>query len=105
MKKLIIIFAFVGIVFLGMVLYSFTTISRHAKEYIPEAVKLQEETGSSNIILVDFTKNSCSDRLFVFKDGEPVYSGAVLHGNGRGNTPSKPVFSNEPGSNCSSLGL
>lgn len=41
----------------------------------------------------------------MFKDGEPVYSGAVLHGNGKGNTSSKPVFSNEPGSNCSSLGL
>lgn len=88
-----------------VVLYNFTTVSRHAKDYTSEAVKIQEETGSQNIILVDFTRASCSDRLFVFSNGEPVYSGAVLHGNGKGNTPSKPVFSNEPGSNCSCLGL
>ena len=102
MKRIILlILAVLGI---GAV-YSFTTISRHAKEYTSEVNKLQEQTGSPHIVLVDFTRNSCADRLFVFKDGEPVYSGAVLHGNGKGNTPSKPVFSNKPGSNCSCLGL
>ena len=102
MKKIIVvILAVLGIV----AVYNFATVSRHAKEYLYEAVRLQEETGSANIILVDFTRSSCSDRLFVFKNGEAIYSGAVLHGNGKGNTPGKPVFSNEQGSNCSSLGL
>lgn len=100
-RYLIIILAVLSIV----VLYNFTTISRSAKEYSSEAIRIQETTGSPNIILVDFTRASCSDRLFVFRNGEPVYSGAVLHGNGKGNTPSKPVFSNEPGSRCSCLGL
>lgn len=99
------ILVILGVILLGIALYNFATISRHAKEYTSEVARLQEETGASNIILVDFSRNSCADRLFVFKDGEPVYSGAVLHGNGKGNTPSKPVFSNELGSNCSSLGL
>lgn len=102
MKRFIVVI----LVVLGLVvLYNFATVSRHAKEYIPEAARIQQETGSSTIILVDFTRSSCSDRLFIFKDGHPVYSGAVLHGNGKGNTPRKPVFSNEPGSKCSSLGL
>lgn len=102
MKRFGIIIIFV---FTILGIYSFTTISRHAKEYSSDAIKIQEKTGSSTVILVDFTRASCADRLFVFRDGKPVYSGAVLHGNGKGNTPSKPIFSNEPGSQCSCLGL
>ncbi len=59
-------------------------------------------------IVVDFSKPSCEDRLFIYKSyetAELVYSGVVLHGNGGNSTPSKPEFSNEIGSNCSSLGL
>ena len=88
-----------------IILYNFKTISRHAKEYAIEVSNIQRTTGWNDIIIVDFTRTSCSDRLFVFRNGEPLYSGAVLHGNGKGNTPSKPTFSNEPGSNCSCLGL
>ena len=58
-------------------------------------------------IVVDFSKPSCEDRLFVYnvsEEAELVYSGVVLHGCGGNSTPSKPEFSNEVGSNCSSLG-
>ena len=102
MKK----FTVIVLIILGIaVFYGFTKVSYHAKEYTDEANELRIKTGSPNIILVDFTRASCADRLFIFKNGKPVYSGVVLHGNGRGNTPGKPVFSNELGSNCSSLGL
>lgn len=58
-------------------------------------------------ILVDFSKPSCEDRLFIYdvsQDPQLIYSGVVLHGCGGNSTPSKPEFSNEIGSNCSSLG-
>ena len=58
-------------------------------------------------ILVDFSKPSCEDRLFVYdvsKSPQLVYSGVVLHGCGGKSTPSRPEFSNKIGSNCSSLG-
>ena len=58
-------------------------------------------------IVVDFSKPSCQDRLLIYKFNEEadlVYSGVVLHGCGGNSTPSKPEFSNEIGSNCSSLG-
>lgn len=59
------------------------------------------------MILVDFSKPSCEDRLFIYdvsKDLDLLYSGVVLHGCGGKSTPSKPEFSNKIGSNCSSLG-
>ena len=61
-------------------------------------------------IVVDFSKSSCEDRLFIYSntswiEPELIYSGVVLHGCGGKSTPSKPEFSNEIGSNCSSLGV
>lgn len=63
----------------------------------------------STWIFVDFSKPSCQDRFWIY-DGsrelnECVYSGVVLHGRGGNSTSSKPDFSNEIGSGCSSLGL
>lgn len=58
-------------------------------------------------IVVDFSRPSCEDRLFIYdlrSEADLVYSGVVLHGCGGKSTPSKPEFSNEIGSNCSSLG-
>ncbi|MBR6981227.1 MAG: murein L,D-transpeptidase catalytic domain family protein [Prevotella sp.] len=65
------------------------------------------KSNSSYEILVDFSKPSCEDRLFIYDvshDQKLVYSGVVLHGCGGASTPSKPEFSNEIGSHCSSLG-
>ena len=58
-------------------------------------------------IHVDFSKSSCEDRLFIYDvsiDAHLIYSGVCLHGYGGKSTPSKPEFSNEIGSKCSSLG-
>lgn len=59
------------------------------------------------LCVVDFGKSSGEERFFIYdvNTTKSVYSGLVLHGNGKGNTASKPIFSNEIGSNCSSLGL
>ena len=57
-------------------------------------------------LLVDYSISSGQPRLFVwsFSENRVVYSGHVMHGPGRGSTEKEPVFSNTPGSNCSSLG-
>ena len=93
------------VIFFSMVLYSSGTISRDAASYGNDIMKLRASLGRASIILVDFAKPSCSDRLFVYDDGKPVYSGVVLHGNGRGSTAREPEFSDEVGSDCSCLGL
>lgn len=57
-------------------------------------------------ILVDFSIHSGKYRIFVwdFRNDTIKYSGLCCHGVGRGSTNQKPVYSNEVGSNCSSLG-
>ena len=57
-------------------------------------------------ILLDYSIPSGQPRLFVwsFDEGRVVYSGYAMHGPGRGSTDKTPVFSNVPGSKCSSLG-
>jgi len=56
--------------------------------------------------LVDFSKHSGKNRFYVysFKEKRILYSGLVCHGIGKNSTPQKPIYSNEIGSNCSSLG-
>ena len=56
--------------------------------------------------LVDFSKHSGKNRFYVysFKEKRLLYSGLVCHGIGKNSTPQKPIYSNEIGSNCSSLG-
>ena len=57
-------------------------------------------------LFVDYSIPSGTPRLFVwdFKQKKIVVSTYVMHGPGRGNTDKRPVFSNELGSECSSLG-
>ncbi len=57
-------------------------------------------------ILVDYSIPSGSPRLFVwsFSYNRIVFSCHVMHGPGKGSTAELPVFSNVPGSKCSSLG-
>lgn len=57
-----------------------------------------------NFIEVDFSIPSGKPRLFVYEDGKCIYRSLCPHGNGEGNTVSKPKFSNEIGSKCTSLG-
>ena len=57
-------------------------------------------------ILVDFSIHSGRNRLFVWDFARDTIAFASLcaHGYGMGSTASKPIFSNEPESHCSSLG-
>ena len=102
MKKVVKILASV---FVYCVLLSASIPKGPNIEKLPEYNDCNE--WSKYVIYVDFSKSSCSDRLFIYDVGvepELIYSGVVLHGCGGKSTPSKPEFSNEIGSNCSSLG-
>jgi hypothetical protein len=57
-------------------------------------------------ILVDMSIHSGKRRIFVwdFARDTILWSGLCCHGYGKGSTEEKIVFSNEPGSYCSSLG-
>lgn len=57
-------------------------------------------------LFVDYSIPSGTPRLFVwnFKENKVEARCYVMHGWGKGSTEKKPVFSNKPGSNCSSLG-
>ena len=57
-------------------------------------------------IVVDFGKPSGKHRFFIcdLKKQQVISSSLCAHGAGKGSTVVNPVFSNEVGSNCSSLG-
>ena len=55
---------------------------------------------------MDYGRHSGRVRFFLydFDSGKPVLKSLCAHGYGKGSTARKPVFSNESGSFCSSLG-
>jgi len=57
-------------------------------------------------ILVNFHIHSGKKRFFVwdFEKDSVLYAGLCAHGMGRGSTTTQPVYSNDEGSYCSSLG-
>lgn len=57
-------------------------------------------------LFVDYSIPSGTPRLFVwdFHKKKIIASSYVMHGSGGGSTDKRPVFSNESGSECSSLG-
>lgn len=57
-------------------------------------------------VLVDMKAHSGRQRFYVwdFAAGKPSLSSLCAHGCGGGSTGAQPVFSNTPGSNCTSLG-
>ena len=57
-------------------------------------------------IIVDYSKPSGKHRVFVcdLKNQKIMASSLCAHGAGKGSSVFKPIFSNEIGSNCSSLG-
>lgn len=100
------LFKWIGIVFLLLTTLSFL-IPKGGPNWFRERSKYLTGYPDTYEIVVDFSKPSCQDRLFIYKFSEEadlIYSGVVLHGCGGKSTPSKPEFSNEIGSNCSSLG-
>ena len=78
------------------------------EERAEQAQKYAARKGMSTnyCVLVDYGIPSGSPRVFVwsFAEGKVVYRGHAMHGPGKGSTAETPVFSNVPGSHCSSVG-
>ena len=77
-------------------------------ERAEEALEYCKENGYSTdyCLLVDYGRHSGRVRFFLwdFEKEKQVMKCLCAHGYGKGSTARKPVFSNEPGSFCSSLG-
>lgn len=77
-------------------------------ERADEALKYCKENGYSTeyCMFVDYGRHSGRVRFFLwdFNKDKPVLKSLCAHGYGKGSTARKPVFSNESGSFCSSLG-
>jgi len=104
-----ILFATILLLSVGM-LWSACCVSTKVPAYAREKaleIKKRLNLSEGSVIIVDYGKPSCEDRLYIYNvaDLHCDYSGVVLHGCGGGSTPRTPSFSNEEGSNCSSLGL
>lgn len=83
--------------------------SRHDMEYRAEkALRYAGRKGLNEnyCLFLDYTIPSGKPRLFVwsFNEKRVVYSAYAMHGFGKGSTDETPVFSNVPGSKCSSIG-
>ena len=77
-------------------------------ERAEKALEYCKENGYSTdyCLLVDYGRHSGRVRFFLwdFEKDKPALKCLCAHGYGKGSTARKPVFSNEPGSFCSSLG-
>lgn len=77
-------------------------------ERAEEALEYCMENGYSTeyCLLVDYGRHSGRVRFFLwdFEKDKPVLKSLCAHGYGKGSTARRPVFSNEVGSFCSSLG-
>lgn len=77
-------------------------------ERAEEALEYCNKNGYSTdyCLLVDYGRHSGRVRFFLwdFEKEKPALKCLCAHGYGKGSTARKPVFSNEPGSFCSSLG-
>ena len=84
------------------------TTPKDLDERAEEALEYCKGNGYSTeyCLLVDYGRHSGRVRFFLwdFDRGKPVLKSLCAHGYGKGSTARKPVFSNEPGSFCSSLG-
>ena len=101
MKKIIsfTILVFISICCLGQTKYSFI---------IPkfESAAKKHNADTKFMFIVDYSIPSNKNRFFLYDvvKNKIIYSCWCAHGCGGGSTAEKPVFSNQPGSNCSSLG-
>lgn len=84
------------------------TTKKRAQEYAESALKYCKQEGlrTDYCILVDFDIHPGKNRFFIwdFNKQKIVYSTICEHGRGRGGTHMHPKFSNDKGSNCTSLG-
>ncbi len=89
-------------------LYSSAQVSDKLSAKITEARAYCKKNGFNNqyCFLVDMSIHSGKDRFFVydFTQNKIIHSGIVCHGYGKDSKDDAPVYSNEVGSNCTSLG-
>ena len=90
------------------VVYSYFTVSSTKPDDAELNTALKQLPKNTRyVILVDFSRPSAQERLFIYDIVEKkyVYSGVVQHGIGRNSKSRHPEFSNDINSNCSSLGM
>ena len=109
MKKKLFICGII-ILFLSIVAYNLYAITSDTpSNEIISKIEEYHSHGDYNryVIIVDYSKPSCEERFYIYNidDKKYLYSGLCAHGNGRNSTASKPEFSNDIGSNCSSFGF
>lgn len=82
-------------------------LNKDVLEEVRQYLNAHPEYNQNQALIVDFSRLSMLDRMYVVDMGEQkiVYSCRTAHGMGRGSTPVTPEFSNEVGSLCSSLGF
>ena len=108
MKRIIL--TAISIVTLLLLLFLITGYStpKDLDERAEEALEYCNKNGYSTeyCLLVDYGRHSGRVRFFLwdFQKEKQVMKCLCAHGYGKGSTARKPVFSNEPGSFCSSLG-
>lgn len=91
------------------VLYSTNDLNKRYREIVHNQFQdkaRQYGADTRYLILVDYSIPSNDYRLFIWDTEQDniVEKFWCAHGFGGGSTPETPVFSNTPGSNCSSLG-
>ncbi len=104
--------AFVPVVFLSVSHHQKNKVASHSgislEERAAEAYQYarRHSLNTDYALFLDYSIPSGTPRLFVWDyDGHKVVARTyVMHGIGGGSTQSTPVFSNRPGSQCSSLG-
>lgn len=77
-----------------------------AKADTAKAYCIKNKLDVNFCMLVDMSVHSGKNRFFVwdFAKDTVAHSGVCCHGYGMGSSETKPVFSNKPGSYCTSLG-
>ncbi|MDJ1485784.1 murein L,D-transpeptidase catalytic domain family protein [Cytophagaceae bacterium YF14B1] len=104
MKKLFVLIAAV----MGMNAYGQLLLPAYVQQHALQLSSEYKELSNRTIAcVVDFSKPSYEKRLWIInlKTGECLLHTWVAHGKGTGRTAEASIFSNDSGSNCSSLGV
>ena len=108
MKRILLTAISIGAMLLLLFLITGNSVPRDLDERAEEALEYCKKNGYSTdyCLLVDYGRHSGRVRFFIwdFSKGKPVMKCLCAHGYGKGSTARNPVFSNEIGSFCSSLG-
>jgi len=95
-------------IFLFISTFSYAQLNDKLSKKANEALDFckKNKMNTDYCFLVDLSIHSGKNRFFIydFKTQTISQSGLVCHGIGKNSTAEKPVYSNEVGSNCTSLG-